>query len=291
MRFYRPSTFDQFSIYFEACHAFFTGLCYRDLADVVRNNVPKDPDKAAEWVSAVAEQHILCWAHMRLARDLLELADGYQGTPIPDNAPVIELARFFLQAADAGLSMVNELEVKRVAQIYNLSNDRAVAELSLRDPQYALARMGISRIVPNLPTYFGEGKQLEYATLAAAVTMHTRASMLIAKYYSLGIEMDSDYNLVGLKNERALGEWLGDSKEQAQRAIAELDRRAVDPTTCLQVYSIARIYEGRGVVDRIEALEYYFEANVIAQVLRRLSAAGEVSRPPNSAKEAQSSER
>jgi len=272
MRFYRPQTFDQLSIYMQACGAFFTGLCYQHLADVVRSNLPEDPDVAVNWVVAVAEQHALCWVNMKLARDYLELADRYEGTPIPEGAPVDKMARFFLQGADAGLSMVNELEVKKVAKQYNLSNNVAVAELSLRDPQYAMANLGIKQIVPSLPKYFGDGKQLEYARLAAGVAMHTRTAMLVAKYYSLGVELDENYQLVGLKNERALEDWLDDSKEQARRAVVELDRAKIDPTTCLQIYSVARIYEGRELSNRIEALEYYFTTNVTAQVLKRLAA-------------------
>jgi len=275
MRFYRPQTFDQLSIYMEACGAFITGLSYQSMANVLRNSLPDDPDQAVNWVVAVAEQHAMCWMNMKLARDYLELADRYEGTPIPQGTPVIQLARFFMQAADAGLSMVNELEVRKVAKRYNLSNNVAVAELSLRDPQYALTNLGIKQVIPNLSKYFGEGKQFEYASLAAAVAMHTRTSMLIAKYYSLGVELDANYNLVGLKNERALGDWLDDSKDQARRAIAELDRSKIDPTTCLQIYSVARIYEGRELSHRIESLEYYFSTNVMAQVLKRLSAGSE----------------
>ena len=169
MRFYRPQTFDQLAIYMEACNAFFTGLCYRNIADIVRNSLPQDPDKAVNWVVAVAEQHTLAWLNMKLARDYLELADRYEGTPIPEGAPVNDLANFFLRSTDAALSMVNEVEVRKVAQRYSLSNDVAVTELFLRDPQFALAKLGVNQIIPSLPKYFGDGKQYEYARLAAAI--------------------------------------------------------------------------------------------------------------------------
>ncbi|QDU41579.1 Lon protease [Symmachiella dynata] len=276
IRFYRPLTFDQLSIYMEACNAFFTGLCYRSLANVIRENLPDDPDVAGVWIVAVAEQHVVCWLNMKLARDYLELADSYEGTPIPEGAPVNELSKFFLRSTEAGLSMVNELEVKKVAKKYKLNNDAAIAALSLSDPAYAMAQLGMKQIIPSLPKYFGEGKQLEYARLAAAIGLHTRAAMLIAKYYSLGVELDDNYNFVRLKRERALEDWLDDSKDQAQRAITGLGDAGIDQTTCLQIFSIARIYEGRSATDRIEALGYYFTTNVLAQVLQRLAAGDHV---------------
>jgi hypothetical protein len=271
----------------QACNAFITGLSYRNLSHVVRSNLPKDPDVAVNWVVAVAEQHTMAWLNMKLARDYLELADRYEGTPIPQGAPVNDLASFFLRSTDAGLSMVHELEVKKVAKRYNLTNNVAVAELSLRDPQFALAQISVNQIIPNLQQYFGNGKQYEYARLSASIALHTRAAMLVAKYYSLGIELDENYQLVGLKRERALEDWLDDSKDQARRAIAELGRAGIDQTTCLQIYSVARIYEGRELNDRIESLEYYFMTNVMAQVLRRLAVgsggpAGSVPTQPSS---------
>ncbi len=276
MRFYRPQTFSQLSIYMEACNAFFVGLSYRHLADVLRKNLPKDPETAAIWIVAIAEQHTMCWLNMKLARDYLELADKYQGAPIPKGAPFNELARFFMRSTEASMSMVNELEVAKVAKRFNLTNDVAVAELTLRDIQYAMAHIGTKQIIPSLPKYFGDGEQLQYATLAATIGLHTRAAMLVAKYYSLGVELDENYELVGLKRERALEEWLDDSKDQARRAITELGQAGIDPTTCLQIYAIARIYEGRDISDRVEALEYYFTTNVLAQVLRRLTQGSQV---------------
>lgn len=270
MRFYRPQTYDQLAIYLEACDAFFEGLAYYQLADVLRTRLPQDQETAATWVAAIAEQHALSWIAMRLARDFLELADRYEGTPLPDAMSVHDLTQFCMRSADAGMAMVNALEVNQLAKQYNSTSEQAQAELSLRDPVYAIGNLTKERILPLLPKYFGEGDQLRYANLAAARSLYSRSAMLVAKYYSLGVELDENYEIVAIGRERTLNDWLGDSEDQAIRSISALQNQGIDTTTCRQLLSVARLYRGRDMEDRVEALEYYFGSTMTAQLLSHL---------------------
>jgi hypothetical protein len=95
--------------------------------------------------------------------------------------------------------------------------------------------------------------------------------MLIAKYYSLGVETDEFYNIIGVRNETVLTEWLDDSRDQAARAIGSLSSANIDPSTCVQLYAMARTNEGRGDLFRLDSLQGYFDTTVTAQILRRLA--------------------
>lgn len=275
MRFFRPQTHEQLAIYLEACDAFYEALGYYHLADVLRTHLPNNQQNAEDWLVAIAEQHALCWISMRLARDFLELADRYEGTPLPDSMGVVELTDFYFRSADAGMAMVNSLEVNKMAARYSTTKEVAQGELSLRDPLYAIGNLTSKRILPNLPAYFGEGEQLNYARLAAARSLYSRSAMLLAKYYSLGVELNDNYEIVGLTRERTLTDWLGDSEDQATRCIGALSRSGIDPTTCVQILSVADLYQGRDMHDRVESLEYYFGATITAQLLRHLKTSGE----------------
>jgi uncharacterized protein len=271
MRFFRPTTLEQMAMYIEACHAFFEGLCYQAFAATLRDKRDVDEDVQNELLVVAAEQQTIAWLDMNLALDLLALADGYGGTPIPANAPVDELANLYFASARAGQAVVDELFVKEVMEAASVSEDQVRGKLVALDPMYSANTLGLNSVYPRLSTYFGEGQQLSYARLAAAMGFHTRSAMLIAKYYSLGLEFDEAMDIVGVGNEAGLADWLDDSNQQARRAIGALVAANIDHTTCTQVYSVGRIYEGRELVDRIEALEYYFQANVIAQVLKHLA--------------------
>jgi hypothetical protein len=271
MRYFRPTNLTQVAIYMGGCEAFYEGLCYRTLAQKMGTLKFEDEDLTSDAVITAAEQLVITWLDMILARDCLELADSYQGAPLSTDAPVMDLANFYEQCAVAGLAVVDELEVKTVGEKYGLAMEQAREELMLRDPDYAAARLAASDVLPKLNTYYGEGPQYGYARLAATSSLHTWSAMLIAKYYSLGVEADEYYNITGIRSEKVLTEWLDDSRDQASRAIGSLVDAKIDPTTCIQTYSIARMSEGRGELHRLDALEDYFRVNVTAQVLRRLA--------------------
>jgi len=123
----------------------------------------------------------------------------------------------------------------------------------------------------------GSGDQLSFAQLAVARSIYTRSSMLLTKHVSLDVQYGDTGEVVRVGPESVVRDLLEVSEEQARRAIGALKRDGVDATTCIQIYHIARTYEGRVPEDRIEALEYYFATNVTAQILRHL--AGKTRKP------------
>lgn len=271
MRFFRPTNLGQIAMYMGACDAFYEGLCYKNLADKMGQLRFEDQELTSDAVITAAEQLVISWLDMQLAREGLELADSYEGPPITADTQVLELARFYEHCAVAGLAVVDEIEVKKVGAKYGLAQESARDELMLRDPSYAAARLAANDVLPKLQNYFGQGPQYAFARLAATSSLHTWTAMLIAKYYSLGIETDEFYNITGVRSEKVLADWLDDSRDQASRAIGSLVDAKIDPTTCVQIYSIARMSEGRGELARLDALESYFSTNVTAQILRRLA--------------------
>lgn len=271
MRYFRPTGLDQMAEYMSGCDAFFEGLCYKNLANKMVDINLEDQELTSDFVVTAAEHLVICWVDMLIARDSLEIAELYQGAPLTSDAEVLELAKFYEHCAVAGLAVVDELEVKKVGEKYGLTQDNARVELMIRDPYYAATRLSANDVLPKLETYFGSGPQYAYARLAATASLHSSTAMLIAKYYSLGIETDEFYNIIGVRNETVLTEWLDDSRDQAARAIGSLAPAKIDPSTCVQTYAMARTNEGRGDLYRLDALEGYFNTTVTSQILRRLA--------------------
>jgi uncharacterized protein len=271
MRYFRPTTLDQMAEYMGGCDAFFEGLCYKNLADKMVTINLEDQELASDFVVTAAELLVICWTDMLIARDCLEMAELYKGLPLTSDAEVLELAKFYEHCAVAGLAVVDELEVKKVGEKYGLDQDNARVELMIRDPLYAATRLSANDVLPKLQDYFGDGPQYAYARLAATSSLHSSTAMLIAKYYSLGVETDEFYNIIGVRNETVLTEWLDDSRDQAARAIGSLSSANIDPSTCVQIYAMARTNEGRGDLYRLDALQGYFNTTVTSQILRRLA--------------------
>lgn len=271
MRYFRPTTLDQMAEYMSGCEAFFEGLCYKNLSDKMVTINLEDQDLTSDFVVTSAEHLVICWIDMMIARDCLEMAELYQGLPLAGDAEVLELAKFYEHCAVAGLTVVDELEVKKVGEKYGLNQEGARVELMLRDPFYAATRLSANDVLPKLQDYFGNGPQYAYARLAATSSLHSSTAMLIAKYYSLGVETDEFYNIIGVRNETVLTDWLDDSRDQAARAIGSLTAANINPSTCAQIYAMSRTYEGRGDLARLDALQGYFSTTVTSQILRRLA--------------------
>ena len=92
--------------------------------------------------------------------------------------------------------------------------------------------MANEAVFPNLGKYFGDGDALGYAYLATSIYTHNRTAALLAKYYSLGAELDEYSDIVEISHERTLGEWLTFAEDQSRRNIAMLQESGIDATAC-----------------------------------------------------------
>ena len=272
LRVFRPATLEQLAVYLHACDTFIAGLCFHQLADVLQDHLPEDEETAGIWLMAAAERQAICWTAMKMAIDELELAVATEGTPLSPDAPYEQLTDLYLRCAEAGQVVVDEILLDQVAQQRGLSKESAKNLLRIVDPAYAINDMGLTFVFPQLEKHFGDNpQQLRFARLAAAIAFHTRSAMLIAKYYSLGAELDEEFSIVGLNREAAFSDWIDDSQDQARRAIGALVNSKIDHTTCVQLYEIGRVNLARDLDDRLSAFEYFFQVNVTAQTLKRLA--------------------
>jgi hypothetical protein len=271
LKFFRPTTVAQLPYYLWACDQFVVGLTLQDLSKAIAGNLPDDEEKAGVQAVEAAERQATAWLSLKIGYDFLELANFEAGDPIPQDAPIDELAELYLRSAEASQAVVDELVLTPAARANNLAQAEMKARLTVADSFYGINSIALSSTYHLLPQKFGETPQLRYARLGAALSLNSRAAMLIAKFYSLGAELDDELEIVDISNEPALNDWLDDSRSQARRAIHSLVEAGIDASFCTQLYSIARIQEGRDLNGRLMALQYYFDVNVMCQVMKRVA--------------------
>jgi uncharacterized protein len=275
LRSFEPQTIDQLSMYLLACNAYFEALCMQQLGDDVKNLLQQAPQVGDQFVILGASYHTWAWLDCLLTADLIEIARSHQGgRPLHDSVLPLALANIYRQCASANFAAVNAATIPDVQKKYGVNEDLAKLALGVVDPYYGAANLGLKQVWSSLPGRIQNEKPSQYALLAASLSLHSRTAMLLGKYYSLGVEHDDDYNIVRVTNEAALTDWLEESEDQARRSIGMLVESGVDATTCAQMYSVGRVQEGRGSVERIQALQSYFSTNVMAQVLAMLASVG-----------------
>jgi hypothetical protein len=272
MRRETPRTLEQLSVYLIACDTFIEGLSLQILAKITLEHLPEeDSDVALEMCRVATENQILAWLDLKLTNDYLDLQEAYQGTQIPVDAPWRDTAEYLNHAAGANLAVFNALIVAEKAKANSQSVDAARNLLTFEDKDFGIVRVANEVVFPNLATYFGDGDALGYAYLATSIYTHNRTAALLAKYYSLGAELDEYSDVVEISHERTLGEWLTFAEDQSRRNIAMLQESGIDATACAQMHAIARIKARRDMTQQLEGLVEFWSADAHARVLRRLS--------------------
>ncbi len=271
LRFSKPTTLNQLALYFYSCDAFIEAIAFQKLAANMLANLPEDQDKRAEVALTASGWQVYAWLDCLVAMDGMEVMQQYGGKPIPADAPFLETAKFYRRASDASLTVFDSITISEIAQALKVGKSTAATLLSRKDPYYALMRTAQSEVIGSLPEYFGDGPQLTYATVAAAIYLHMRSSMLIAKYYSLGAELDKDMVITRISREQTFNDWLAASDDQARRNIMLLSKYGIDTSTFAQTYEYSRILRNRGMNEKLESLGLYFYINITTKIMQRLS--------------------
>jgi len=269
-----PKTMDQLSMYLIACDSFLEALGLQLMARTTLSRLPAaESDAANELAFDAATNQIIAWLDLRMTGDYLDLMRHYEGRPIPERGPWRQTADYLRRAADANMAVFNSLVIAPNAKGLKMSEELVQSRLMSKDRVLAVTVAATDSIFPRLGEYFGSGDAFYYGYLATSIYTHTRAACLLAKYYSLTPDLDSDMNVVKLTKERTLSEWLNFAEDQSSRSIAALQARGVDATPVAQLHELARIKARRDLVERLEGLSEFWAADLHAQVLRRLSVA------------------
>jgi hypothetical protein len=289
MRAFQPRTFDQMTMYLNAGLAYFEGLCAYEIAEDFKRlhdskylqmalavegdqNASAGELRQAMFSIFAGVYQIIAWIDMKLATDYLELAAHYEGTPMPQRPTLLNVAEFYRRGAEANMTLVNELALLPAAQQNEMPMEVARAILPIGDGYMGTAHVGLTRVLPNLAQYLGEGDQLQYVRLAGSMYLHCVTATLVAKYYSIGVVFADDLTIASVNRPEALENWIAASRKQTEGAIQELMTQGIDTTTCLQMYWAGRVKERRPLPqDRFEALQSYFYTHVMAQMLGQLA--------------------
>ncbi|QDU79757.1 Lon protease 2 [Polystyrenella longa] len=271
LKFSQPTTMNQLALYLEACDAFIEAVSFQKLAAKTMANLPEDEDEAIEIAITASEWQVFGWLDCRVTMDFLELMRQYGGKPIPADAPFLDTAHFYRRTSEASYRVFESITVNEIAKVLKVAQPQAKFALAKKDSYFGLVTMAQTEVLPNLQDYFGDGPQFAYATLAGSIYVHLRASMLIAKYYSLNAQLDKEMMIIGIGREQALNEWLEASEEQARRNVMLLSRYGMDTATCAQNFEYCRLMKTRGLSDKLDALFVLLYLNTTTKVLQRLS--------------------
>jgi uncharacterized protein len=211
-------------------------------------------------------------AETTLALEQLEFSNaadiGYMCS-VPN---VLRLATSYQSAGAAGINYFDALLVEPYASAAKLSIDDARLAVAIHEPDYLVALMSsklasLDGTPKQLKETWGE-KSLPWGllSLAGSELAYFHAAELIAKYYSLDVQLDEAREVRHLEHEQAFANMLATAERNA-RASARAARIATGaiPVQAKLAYQLATVERDGTLADKLDALAQFWTASAFSQ--------------------------
>ncbi|MCD6288982.1 MAG: hypothetical protein J7M34_00660 [Anaerolineae bacterium] len=221
-------------------------------------------DQLLDLLYEASDDYVSAKIYLDTARDSLDWGMGFGDAPAPDDHRVQVMAELLRWAADANRALFDSIVLGPQAKRAGVSLEAEQSWFMNVDESYGtalLSRFGIDALSDEV----WEEPARSMMTLGASLTSWADMAMLIAKYYSLGAQVDKEGNVLRITGERALVDMLDLSEERS----AELIRLAgkEDPVPPMYYSEVARIWRQGDPEDQLLALDYQWQAAVEASML------------------------
>jgi hypothetical protein len=260
----------------------FSGELGKSTADLIEQASSADHDVL---VSPEAGEQIVdnvAPTILAIARAVASTKAGLEGLDIESEQSVNymcslpnvhRLAKSFASASTANLQYFEALFVKELADQVNVPFDQAQVKFAMYEPDYLIAMMAanmpnMSGLPEGLKTEWGEGSiAWGLATLAGSELSFFKTSLLISKWYSLGVEPDHETGRpTSVEHEKAFIHML----ESAEKSARENARAAKVATGSIPVqariaYQNAKVLREGDLADKLDALEAFWQSSVYSQ--------------------------
>lgn len=174
------------------------------------------------------------------------------------------------RAAEANLSYFEAVCLDESARDLGLHPDVLRESMACQDLTYLMARSSLAAL-PSLRDGLAEARRADVATLGASMGAYAAASALIARFYSLRVQMDEQGNTVGVRDEAALDRMLDLAAGKARAAIASARSSGIEPVPPTYYYLVGRTYAEEDTLEKLEALQCFWYASLSARVAVLLS--------------------
>jgi len=191
----------------------------------------------------------------------ISLDEEDNGSPPPNLQTLQSFSHNYFQSASANLGYFESL----IAQREGVSVETVQEQFGLIDQSYitvaVLRKIAADAEGLNLPE---ESKA--YLRLAASISCYNLSSLLIAKYYSLGVELDQNGQVIGFRNQIALNEMLDFAERRARDSIALSERNGSNPVLQIAEYEGAELLQRGDPNDQLTALWRFWNASSEAEL-------------------------
>jgi len=240
------------------------------LADGALQSKPKTKEEALGLLTVATLYYALADHSVELAKDAIDLGWGFGSAPAPSEEKVTSMAELFRRAADANLNYFNSTVLDEIAQSAGVHLDVVKAKFATQDFDYTFANSSLANLNA-LRQRAGPGTAGLYATFGGALNSYVMSSGLVAKYYSIGVQLDKDGSMTGVQNERAMINMLDFAEKRSRETIGLAVSLNSEPVHPVLYYEDGKARREGNTTAKFSALTDYWSAVMEAQAIAILS--------------------
>ena len=215
-------------------------------------------------IYAAAYNYALADIYLDLSEDTLSIGLGFGTTPAPSPEVLESIADTLRRGAEANIVYFESIIIEPWAQENGVSADIAKYYFQQADTDYLTAVAAVNG-AGSLAGAMNKPEAQSTMWLGASLTAYSSSAAVIAKYYSLGAQVDELGNIYGYDRSTALAEMLDLADQRARQWLNGVADE--DPVSGLYYYENARIQRQGDPVDQLEALRNFWQSAVLSEVL------------------------
>ncbi len=215
-------------------------------------------------IYAAAFNYALADVYLDLAEDTMSVGLGFGSSPAPSQEVLDAIAGTLRRGAEANITYFETLIVEPWAQTNGVSADVAKYYFQQADTDYLTAVSAING-AELLAGSMMRPEAQSTMWLGASMTAYSTSAAVIAKYYSLGAQVDEFGYVTGYDRSTALADMLDLADGRAKQWLSGV--ASEEPVPSLYYYENARILRNGTAEDQLEALRDFWQSTVLSEVL------------------------
>jgi hypothetical protein len=206
------------------------------------------------------DRHVL-----QIAEDRASLVGSRDG-PRPRRDPAFSGWPVTMErAATSGLGYFDAVALDESARGMGVHPEVLRRAMEYGDLTYLIAESSLAAL-PELSAQMTRKRNGEAARLGASIGAYAAASALVARFYSLRVQIGPEGQVTGVSDPKALERMEAFAAGRAGRDIALARSRGLEAGVAAYYCQVAREYEAGSTADRLEALQYYWQAGLYARL-------------------------
>lgn len=236
----------------------------RDAIDTYLNTPDATEDDLLTTIYAANYNYVYADLYLDLAEDTLNIGTGFGNSPAPNLEVLQAISETLRRGAEANITYFETIIIEPWAQEYGVHPDIAKYYFQQADNEYltAVAAVGGAQFISG-SMLKPEAKAT--VDLGSSLTAYAKSAALIAKYYSLGAQVDETGYVVGYDRQSSLANMLDFADDRAEELLSSVADE--DPIQGLYYYDNARLLRTGDPQEQLLALNYYWQSAILSEAL------------------------